>query len=212
MYRKALSAGGILVLAVATLLLTPGMSQAQRGGARIGGARVGSAGYGGARVGTFRGTANYGRYQPAFHNYGYYHYPYTGYGYRPYYGSYGYLPYYYGSYPYDSNYSSSYGAVPSYFGDSAYQSYYTPPAEFADTKAHIFVTLPANAELWFDDAPTKATGTTRHFESPPLAPGQHGYELRARWSENGTDVTQSKRIDVAPGAVIRVGFPLPSAK
>src|SRR5262249_29968432 len=175
--------------------------------------------YGGAYYGGFyHGGAHYGGYHygRSHGHYGYrYSYPYYGgYGYYPYsYGSYGYsYPSYDGSIPtYDSGYAGSYGdgatsAVPS-AGD--YQAFYPPATDTApsDTSAHVTVTVPAGAQVWFDDHPTTTTGSVRRFDSPALKPGSHySYEVRARWNENGHEVTQTQKVGVAAGAHVDVKF------
>jgi uncharacterized protein (TIGR03000 family) len=78
------------------------------------------------------------------------------------------------------------------------------------TSAHITVRLPANAQLWFDDSMTKATGPVREFQSPPLDNGQHTYKLRARWTENGRDITQTQTVAISPGMHVTVEFPIRS--
>jgi uncharacterized protein (TIGR03000 family) len=208
MFRTAHTLGCILVLSVAAVLVTPGLSQAQRGGHGGGGH------YSGAHVGGYRGAVHVGGYHAGGYH-GDYRYPYA----RPYYGSYGYYPYLYNTYPsYDSGYFGSYGAAPPYYGDATYgtpssdtyQAFYPPPAARipSDTSAQISVSVPAGAEIWFDGAATTSTGTVRQFNSPPLTPGKHAYQIRARWSENGHEATQSQRVEVTPGAQINMSFPI----
>src|SRR5207244_4465579 len=100
------------------------------------------------------------------HSYGTWSYP-RGYGYRypRYYGSYGAWPYNYGTYPYYGYYPDSY-AAPSYdWSSPAYGSgYYGPYGDVTssyldsdpsvtaqpDPRAQITVSVPANAQLWFE--------------------------------------------------------------
>jgi uncharacterized protein (TIGR03000 family) len=223
MFRTSHTLGCILALSVVMVLVTPGLSQAQRGGHGGGGH------YGGAHVGGYHGAVHVGGYHAgAYHSgyhygdgryYGGYRYPYAHYGYRPYYGSYGYYPYLYNTYPsYDFGYSGSYDAGPLYYGGAAYstpssdtyQAFYPPPAVIpTDTSAHINVTVPADAEIWFDDNKTTSTGSVRQFNSPPLTAGKHSYEIRARWRENGREVTQTQQVEVTPSAHVSVSFPVP---
>jgi uncharacterized protein (TIGR03000 family) len=212
MFRKAHTLGCILVLSVTAVLVTPGLSQAQRGGHGGGGH------YSGAHVGGYRGAVHVGSYHAgAYHggdHYGDGHY-YGGYRYP--YAHYGYYPDLYNTYPsYDSGYFGSYGAAPLYSGDATYgtpssdtyQAFYPPPTVIpSDTGAQVTVTVPAGAEIWFDGTATTSTGTVRQFNSPPLTPGKHSYEIRAHWSENGHEATQSQRVEVTPGAHISVSFP-----
>jgi uncharacterized protein (TIGR03000 family) len=207
------------------------------GGGHIGGSRgVGHIGgyrggyYGGYRGGYYGGYRGgyYGGYRGGYrHNY-YGSYPYY-YGSYPY--SYGSYPYSYGSYPYyslDSGSGSvdsgSYGAVAPAYTDGfspngtssgSYAAYYPPvvtrdtDSAEADTTVHITVNVPADAEIWFEGHKTTSTGPVRDFESPPLTSGtRYTYEIRARWPENGHEVTQTKHVEVTAGAHINVSFPI----
>ena len=204
MFRATHTLGCMLVLSMAAVLMTPGLSHAQRGG-RGGGGRIAGASVGGYRAGAYRGPANYGGYR----------YPYAHDAYRPYYGSYRYSPYLYSVPAYDL------GISPPYYSDTtnetrsaeSYDAFYPPPEVLPtfDTSAHIRVTVPASAEIWFDGTSTTSTGTVRHFNSPPLASGNYSYEIRARWSEDGHEVTQTQRVEVTPGAQVNIGFPASSA-
>jgi uncharacterized protein (TIGR03000 family) len=136
-----------------------------------------------ARVGGYRGGAYYG---------GYYAYPYLGY-----YDSYG--PYSVALPPvtYDSGYS--YGSS----GDPTPSSV-APPA---NTVAHITVTAPAGAKVWFDDVLTKATGTTREFNTPRLFRGEwYTYTILARWDDSGREVRQSQQVKFTAGDRVNVIF------
>lgn len=90
-------------------------------------------------------------------------------------------------------------------------------ANFADTaildsRARVQVHVPANAVVWFEGAQTQATGTVRDFQSPNLTPGdRYVYTIRARWSQDGREVTQSQRVDVAAGSQIQVKFSRPAS-
>jgi len=69
--------------------------------------------------------------------------------------------------------------------------------------------VPADARIWVDGAATTSTGSVREFASPPLKPGsQYHYEVQARWTENGHEVTQTQQVTVSAGTSIRVDFPL----
>jgi uncharacterized protein (TIGR03000 family) len=79
-----------------------------------------------------------------------------------------------------------------------------------EEKARIEVTLPAGAQLWFDDYQTSERGTRRSFITPALAPGQgYHYEVRARWTEEGKLIEQSRRVSVRAGARLAIVFPTP---
>jgi uncharacterized protein (TIGR03000 family) len=243
MFRKLCTHGGILLLAGAVLIATPGSSRAQHhgGGGHFGGAHFGGAHFGGAHFGGYGG---------GFNRYGYH--PYSHYGYHPYshygfYGLYGY-PYYSGYYPFSYDYYPYYGTYADlgsgltynsgYYGlyaggtpypdgyaapAASYQTYSLPGAGQSDlianaatalgqpdAIAHVTVKVPNGARVWFDDTATESTGSTRQFDSPPLTPGQrYSYAIRARWNENGHEVTQTQQVDVSAGAHVNVNFPVP---
>jgi uncharacterized protein (TIGR03000 family) len=91
----------------------------------------------------------------------------------------------------------------SYF-PTATAGYYGPGT---DRTVRINVNGPANAEIWFDDARTIQKGAYRQFISPPLAPGQdYSYDIKAKWRENGEDVTRTRRIVVHAGDVVNLTF------
>jgi uncharacterized protein (TIGR03000 family) len=74
--------------------------------------------------------------------------------------------------------------------------------------AYIEVRVPADAEIWFDDAETVQKGTLRLFASPPLTPGHdYTYEVRAKWKEKGREVIQTRRIKARAGELVRIAFP-----
>lgn len=74
--------------------------------------------------------------------------------------------------------------------------------------ARIDVQVPADAEVWIEDAPTAQTGPERHFVSPPLLRGRrYAYQLRARWTENGKAVEQTRDLVVRAGEHAAARFP-----
>jgi uncharacterized protein (TIGR03000 family) len=151
-----------------------------------------------------------------------------GYGYYP--GLYGfglstaYYPSYYGGASYYT--PSYYDVAPNDYASGQpvgpYRSYYSPmpldvpPADPStgapgDTKAHVRVLVPANAEIWFDGDKTSQTGSVREFVSPPLTPAtDFAYEIRARWLENGKVVDQTRTVTVRGGALTVVDFTQPA--
>jgi uncharacterized protein (TIGR03000 family) len=154
----------------------------------------------------------------------------VGIGIGPWWGGYGGYPYYdygygyaYGAAPYDYGYGYTAPAVINNYNlDYTTPNYGTPsgglmpPADNAsqqqasDPTAHIEVRVPADAEVWFGTGKTSQTGTRREFVSPPLEPGKgFTYEIRARWVENGKEVTQTRRLDVSAGAWKGVDFTRP---
>ena len=222
MFRRIFSCGGLLLLAAALLLATPGHGWAQRG--RFGGARFG--GFGGYRGGFYRGG-----YRP-FYGYGRVYRPY--YGFYPSYG-YGFYPYYdygyYSDYAWDPYLAAAANTPPMLSDGSAevtpvypevetsgttlttgYQSS-SPPATGTgqpDGVARITVIVPPTAEVSFDDATTLSKGAIRQYDSPPLEPGtRYTYDITASWDENGREVTQTQRVEVTAGANVTVRFPAP---
>jgi uncharacterized protein (TIGR03000 family) len=190
------------------------------GGARFGGGTAhfggGGARFGGARSGGGIGRFNGAGYGRSDYGYGRHRYYYGGYGYYPYYG--GYYPYGYDSLssPDDSGYTDSYGGtLPDYIGDALDSAPATggtssTPTAPPDTIAHLTVKAPADAQIWFNGERTAATGAVRRFNTPPLAAGKYTYDVRARWTKDGHEVTQTREVEVTPGSSVEVDFPAPS--
>jgi len=82
-----------------------------------------------------------------------------------------------------------------------------PQRERPDTKAHIWLRVPENAEIWVNGVKTKQSGESRYFFSPPLAPGKkYSYQMRVRWTKDGKPVEETQDILVQAGATIRRDF------
>jgi uncharacterized protein (TIGR03000 family) len=142
---------------------------------------------------------------------------------------------YIGGYPGAS--LSGYSAEPRLFTNPGYKGYTTPiPPRYEDYYPHyeprvrrptyvspeemtsrplvrgarsagIWVTVPANAEIWFDGQRTFQRGSLREFESPPLGPGkEYIYRLRARWTEDGKTMDETRDVTVQSGKYVRVKF------
>ena len=122
-------------------------------------------------------------------------------------------------YPY---YSPYYGYGP-YYGNPVYvqpapvyvqpapaaadASTLPPPSDPADGRARLQVLVPADAEVWLNGNPTTQRGGQRLFESPALAPGRdYQYEVRARWTEDGRAVDQTRIVVVRANARVGVDF------
>lgn len=76
-----------------------------------------------------------------------------------------------------------------------------------DNKAHIWVRVPENAEVWVDGVKTKQTGEARYFFSPPLTPGKkYVYQVRIHWTKDGKSMEKSERMLVQAGASIHRDF------
>jgi uncharacterized protein (TIGR03000 family) len=93
-------------------------------------------------------------------------------------------------------------------GGYLYGSYGTSAAATAlDVNRAVWlnVSVPANAEIWFDGAKTAQRGAFRQFITPPLAPGQdYAYDVKVRWPEDGREVT--RRLTVHAGDVVNLVF------
>ena len=72
---------------------------------------------------------------------------------------------------------------------------------------HVTVRVRVDAEVWLGGQKTRQPGTLRQFVSPPLTPNQdYTYEVRARWTEGGKEVVQTRRIAVSAGSWKTVDF------
>ena len=236
MFRKAFSFGGLLLLAGAAVLVASGPGQAQHpggGGFRAGGFHAGGMhgsgfNHGGFNHGGFPhsgfhhgGFPHSGFHHGGFHHGGFHHgfphrFPHGGFHggwwYPGYLGYYGASPSSYGPNPY-SGYSDYYPdtdssdtSSPAY--DSGYYGSYGDVMS-SDTRAQVTVSVPANAEIWVEGIEMTSTGSVREFQSPPLTPGsRYTYDVRARWDENGHEVTQTQQVAVTAGSRVHVHFPV----
>jgi uncharacterized protein (TIGR03000 family) len=76
-----------------------------------------------------------------------------------------------------------------------------------DQAARLIVELPADAKLYVDDKPTKATSERRIFNTPELEPGQtYYYILRAETVRNGQTQSEIKRVLLHRGEVVQTSF------
>jgi len=187
MFRSKLSFLRPAVLAMAAVALFSGESQAQRfiyfgfpSGPFGGpfGSPIGDGPFGGGGYGYSPGG---GYYSPAFSPSSFY------------------------SAPSSSWYSSS-----SYFLPvlSSTSMDLTTKSPNTNEKAAIEVKVPANAQVWFDDAKTAQKGTDRYFSTPALPRGKsYVYEVRATWTDGeGRSVEQTKQVTVEPGKWSVVNF------
>jgi len=178
----------ILSLVAVSLIASASDAFAQRGRVGVGGRR------GGVSIGVGSGYYGSGSYGSGYYGSGYYGSPY----------SYGGRGYYYSS--------------PSYYYESAPSYYYSdsvtqvPPTEvrqasYSDpSTASVTVLVPAaDAQVWFNDAPTSQRGMERLFHTPSLQQGGT-YTIKARWTENGRTMDQQRQVQVQPGQSITVNF------
>jgi uncharacterized protein (TIGR03000 family) len=76
-----------------------------------------------------------------------------------------------------------------------------------DNTAHIWLRVPADAEIWVDGVRTRQTGEKRYFYSPPLKPGEkYSYNIRVVTKKDGKPIEQNRRIPVHAGANVRLDF------
>ena len=70
------------------------------------------------------------------------------------------------------------------------------------------MTLPADADLWFDGTKMTTTGPVRKFSVPSLTTGrQYTYMVRARWKDNDTTTDQTRTVVFTAGTDFDVNFP-----
>lgn len=220
MFRKLFSYGGTLLLTGAAFLAMPGSGWAQHsggghsGGAHFSGSHFGGTHYSGSHFGGYHGGFYHNNYHYGDpHAYHYPHYGYPNYGYRyhsPYYGSYPYntAPYGLSGSAYDSGYDGLYGEASSSLDDT---STYGIPLAQSDHTAHVTLSAPADAEIWFNGTKATTTGSVRNYDTPPLTPGsRYAYEIRSRWKENGHEVTQTQQVKFTAGSHVIVSFPVQS--
>lgn len=164
----------------------------------------------------------YGNYGSFGWNNGYYpSYGYSNYGYPNY--QYSTPNYYYSNSPgYNSN-GVYYYSTPSFNGTTYtapanvnggtaqnvaptnYQSFYSGPPNDV-VRLRVSVPTP-DTKVWIEDSATQETGTERVFESPKLVPGKtYTYHLKARWMDNGREVTKEKDVKVQTGQETTVRF------
>jgi uncharacterized protein (TIGR03000 family) len=77
----------------------------------------------------------------------------------------------------------------------------------AANRARLIVELPAGAKLFVDDAPISDAAPKKSFRTPELQKGQeYYYEVRAELIRDGKPVSESRKIVVKAGEVIRTDF------
>jgi uncharacterized protein (TIGR03000 family) len=75
------------------------------------------------------------------------------------------------------------------------------------TRAKLVVELPANATLFIDNLPVKATAGVQTFTTPALEPDQaYFYMVRIERMRDGQPVSETRRIIVRAGQVARADF------
>ncbi len=76
-----------------------------------------------------------------------------------------------------------------------------------NSNARLIVEVPADAKLFVDDQPMKTNSARRVFNTPTLEEGQaYYYILRAEVIRDGKQLSESKRVIVHAGDVVRTTF------
>jgi uncharacterized protein (TIGR03000 family) len=92
-------------------------------------------------------------------------------------------------------------------GKSATADQSQPGPRAPDKEVQFAITVPADAEVWFDGAKTTQTGSEREFVSPPLHRGQsYSYDVRARWKDGGRQVDRTRRVTFYAGDELTLDF------
>jgi uncharacterized protein (TIGR03000 family) len=74
-------------------------------------------------------------------------------------------------------------------------------------RARLVVELPAGAKLYVDDRAVPNNSERRTFTTPELARGKaYFYDLRAEVVKDGKTISETRRVVVRPGGVIRTDF------
>jgi uncharacterized protein (TIGR03000 family) len=80
-------------------------------------------------------------------------------------------------------------------------------ASSSDQPVVILMSVPADAEIWFDGTKTTLTGSLRRFVSPPLASGRaFVYQVRVRSQAAGRTIDDTRRVTVRAGERLAVDF------
>jgi uncharacterized protein (TIGR03000 family) len=91
-------------------------------------------------------------------------------------------------------------------GEDTYGALSTP------TPATLIVSLPPDAKLTVDGAPTTSTSATRRFTTPPLQPGRDfTYTLQAQVTVDGKAEVITKQVIVRAGQETQATLSLPTA-
>jgi uncharacterized protein (TIGR03000 family) len=88
------------------------------------------------------------------------------------------------------------------------------PVQPAIGRASFSATLPPDAKLWVNDAPTAQTGSVRRFHTPANLDPLRTYEylFRAQWPEGSQTVTRDKTVRFKAGDNVTVDFTLTTAR
>ncbi len=221
--RIASLTAALLLFSISAPVADAGGGGGHGGGGGGGGHGGGGGGYHGGGGG-YRGGGGYYRGGGGYYRGGYGGYyrggRYYGYGYYP---GFGIGIGLYGD-PYDYDYGPTYvyGAAPVVVASpdatvptvvaaspdaGPTDTAETPPPPPTDGRARVQVLVPADADVWFNGNPTTQRGGQREFVSPALTPGHdYQYEIRAKWTDAGRVVDQTRAVIVRANALIGVDF------
>jgi len=200
-----LTCTGLAMLAIAG----DAFAQRREGGGRGSGSSFSGGAGRGAYYAPRYGNSYYGRggyYRGGYYRgYGYgsgYYQPYLGAGIlgaaiiaNSYYNS---MPYYYGVNP---------GAYSYPAPVNARQSFYAGPANQQQPATMTVIVPTADAQVWFEDAPTNQRGTARTFASPPLEAGyNYTYTIKTHWVDNGQPIDRTREVNIQAGQAITVNM------
>lgn len=84
-------------------------------------------------------------------------------------------------------------------------------ADEGQARIHFDVTVPANADIWFEGEKTQQRGEVRHFVSPPLETSRpFTYNIRARWTDNGQQVERNRKVEARAGERVSLDLRRPT--
>ncbi len=76
-----------------------------------------------------------------------------------------------------------------------------------DDRARLLIEVPTDARLFIDDQPMKSTSARRNFSTPKLEKGQsYYYELKVEVAREGVTHSETRKVIVRPGEVVRAAF------
>jgi uncharacterized protein (TIGR03000 family) len=162
-------------------------------------------------------SGSYSRYPGAYGSRSNYYRPYYRHYYPGFFGAYGfYDPWFYSFYypsfigpwyPLGMTYGSSVAQLHPYLSDTLGE----PPPLADDNMVHLRLKVPAGvADVWFENQKTEQTGAQRDFDSPSLTPGKtYTYDVRVRWSDNGREKTDTRKLYVRAGERLLIDFTQP---
>jgi uncharacterized protein (TIGR03000 family) len=75
------------------------------------------------------------------------------------------------------------------------------------------VRLPSpTAEVWVEGKKQSTSGAVRTYKTPPLAPGEYKYTFRARWENDGHQVTRKRTVVFRAGERMRLDLRKPKKR